>query len=104
MVTEGFSCQDRCIQCHLHSSLLLSSSQCGIVAAATVCYCVYNHEIPSLGFPGQMPGSKATNINDQCERRGLGKRKKFFYWCMAGMDKSDEDNWECLEMIVNRFQ
>ena len=38
---------------------------------------ICNHEIPSLGFPDLMSGSKATNVNDQYERRGLGKRKEF---------------------------
>ena len=26
-----------------------------------------------------------------------------FYWCMAGLDESDEDNQKCLEMIVKKW-
>ena len=26
-----------------------------------------------------------------------------FYWCIPGLDESDEDNQECLEMIVKKW-
>ena len=33
----------------------------------------------------------------------LNDHNELFYWCMAGLDESNEENQKCLEMIVKKW-